>query len=85
MRIVDATAPSRVALDLDFTKPFQAHNDVVFALKPQGPATVVTWTMTGSTPFLAKIMHVFVDMDRMLGGEFESGLTAMKATAERPA
>lgn len=85
MRIMEANAPSRVALKLDFVKPFEAHNDVAFALTPQGPATVVTWTMTGPTPFIGKIMHVFMDMDRMVGGDFESGLTAMKAAAERPA
>ena len=85
MRIVDATAPVRLALNLDFIKPFNAHNDVVFSLTPQGPATAVTWTMTGSTPFVAKIMHVFVDMDRILGADFESGLAALKAAAERPA
>lgn len=85
MRIVDAKAPGRLALKLDFIKPFEAHNDVVFSLTPQGPATAVTWTMTGPTPFIGKIMHVFMDMDRMVGGDFESGLTAMKTAAERPA
>lgn len=85
MRIVEAQAPSKLALKLDFLKPFEAHNDVVFALAPQGAATTVTWTMTGPTPFVAKIMHVFFDMDRMVGGNFEAGLKAMKAAAERPA
>ena len=81
----EAQAPSKLAPKLDFLKPFEAHNDVVFSLTPQGPATVVTWTMTGPTPFIGKIMHVFMDMDRMVGGDFEAGLTAMKAAAERPA
>jgi len=45
----------------------------------------VTWIMTGPTPFIGKIMHVFMDMDRMVGGDFESGLAAMKAAAERSA
>lgn len=85
MRITEAQAPSKLGLKLDFLKPFEAHNDVVFALTPQGSATNVTWTMTGPTPFAAKIMHVFMDMDRMVGGDFESGLAAMKAAAERPA
>lgn len=85
MRIVEASAPSRLALKLDFLKPFEAHNDVVFALTPKGSTTTVTWIMTGPTPFIGKIMHVFVDMDRMVGGDFESGLAAMKVAAERPA
>ena len=85
MRIVEAKAPERLSLKLDFLKPFEAHNDVVFSLAPQGSATTVTWTMTGPTPFVAKIMHVFFDMDRMVGVDFETGLTALKAAAERPA
>jgi hypothetical protein len=85
MRITEAQAPGKLALKLDFLKPFEAHNDVVFALTPQGQGTNVTWIMAGPTPFIGKIMHVFMDMDRMVGGDFESGLKAMKATAERPA
>lgn len=85
MRIVEAQAPEKVALKLDFLKPFEAHNDVVFALAPQGQTTSVTWTMTGPTPFLGKIVHVFFDMDKMVGGDFEAGLAALKAAAERPA
>ena len=46
---------------------------------------MVTWTMTGPTPFPAKIVHVFFDMDRMVGGDVEAGLAAMKLAAERPA
>jgi uncharacterized protein YndB with AHSA1/START domain len=83
MEITEAAAPSKVGLKLDFIRPFEAHNDVVFALQPQGPATNVTWTMTGPVPYLAKIMHVVFNMDKMVGGDFEAGLAAMKAQAER--
>jgi hypothetical protein len=40
--------------------------------------------MEGPVPYLAKIIHVFVDMDRMVGADFEAGLSAMKAAAETP-
>ncbi|AMJ62523.1 SRPBCC family protein [Bosea sp. PAMC 26642] len=83
MEIVEATVPSRIGLKLDFLKPFEAHNDVVFALVPQGTATTVTWTMTGPTPFFFKIVHVVMNMDKMVGGDFENGLAALKAQAER--
>lgn len=83
MEITEASAPSRVGLNLDFLKPFEAHNKVVFALQPQGQTTNVTWTMTGPVPFFAKIIHVVMNMDRMIGDDFEAGLKAMKTQAER--
>ena len=82
MAIVEAQAPSRIGLDLDFIRPFKAHNHVLFALQPQGRGTQVSWTMTGPVPFPAKIMHVFINMDRMVGRDFESGLKSLKARAE---
>jgi hypothetical protein len=82
MEITDVS-PSRVALDLDFVKPFEAHNKVEFALQPKGDATEVVWSMAGPVPYFAKIMHVFVDMDRMVGGQFEAGLANLKSLAEK--
>lgn len=84
MEIADATAPSKVAIKLDFVKPFEAHNLVEFTLKPEtGGTTHVTWAMQGHTPYFAKIIHVFIDMDRMVGKDFEDGLANLKAVAEK--
>jgi uncharacterized protein YndB with AHSA1/START domain len=83
IEITEASPPARVALNLDMLKPFEAHNKVDFTLEPQGSATLVTWAMHGHTPYLAKIMHVFFNMDRMVGGDFEAGLANLKAVAER--
>jgi hypothetical protein len=87
MQIADVAAPSKVTLSLDFVQPFEAHNIVEFTLAPQrgvqGDATYVTWTMRGEVPYLAKIMHVFFDMDRMVGADFEAGLADLKAVAEK--
>jgi len=82
MEIVDAGAPALVSLKLDFTKPFEAHNVVDFTLAPQGDNTIVTWDMRGPTPFLGKIIHVFMDMDKMVGTDFEAGLAKLKTVAE---
>lgn len=82
MEITQADAPGKVALKLDFTRPFEAHNTVDFTLVPQGDATVVTWDMRGPTPFFAKIFHVFLNMDKMVGGDFEAGLAKLKSVAE---
>jgi hypothetical protein len=83
MEIADSAPPSRIAIKLDFVKPFEAHNRVEFTLEANGEATDVTWTMQGDTPYFAKIIHLFFDMDRMVGGDFEAGLAALKAIAEK--
>lgn len=81
--ITDATPFSRVAIDLDMLKPFPAHNLVEFTLAPRGDTTDVTWAMRGDVPFLAKIVHVFFNVDKMVGRDFAAGLAALKALAER--
>jgi hypothetical protein len=83
MEIVESSAPSKVAIRLDFLKPFEAHNMATFTLEPAGGATKVTWIMDGPTPFVGKIMHVFINMDRMVGTDFEAGLANLKTAAER--
>jgi hypothetical protein len=82
MEIIDA-APSRVALDLDFVKPFEGHNKVVFTLAPQGDATEVNWAMQGPMPYVSKVISVFCDMDGMIGKEFENGLANLKTLTEK--
>ena len=83
MEIVESVPPSTLAINLDFVKPFAGHNRVDFVLVPTGDATNVTWTIRGDTPYFAKIIHVFLDMDKMIGKDFESGLASMKAAAEQ--
>jgi len=83
MEITESSPSSKVAFNLDMIKPFEAHNVVEFTLEPQGDATRVTWAMNGRTPYIAKIMHVFVDVDRMVGKDFEAGLANLKTLAER--
>lgn len=83
MEITDTAAPSKLSLRLDFLKPFEAHNTVDFTLQPRGDATEVTWAMHGPCPFNSKLMGVFVDMDKMIGTDFEAGLARLKAIAEK--
>jgi uncharacterized protein YndB with AHSA1/START domain len=83
MEITGSTPPSNVTLDLDFVKPFEAHNTVVFTLTPQGDSTTVTWTMQGPANFISKVMQVFINMDKMVGTDFEAGLANLKALAEK--
>ncbi|RJG10610.1 polyketide cyclase [Pseudomonas cavernicola] len=83
MEITEASAPSKITIKLDFIKPFKAHNTAEFTLVAKGDSTEVTWAMQGPTPYLAKIIHVFFNMDRMVGKDFEAGLANLKALAEK--
>jgi hypothetical protein len=83
MEISDTSPPSRVTIRLDFLRPFEAHNMVEFSLAAKGDATDVTWAMQGPVPYVAKIMHVFFDMDSMVGKDFEAGLANLKSIVEK--
>ena len=83
MEITESAAPSRLAIRLSFVKPFEARNNVVFSLEPRSTATQVTWTMHGPVPYISKIIHLFFDIDRMVGADFEAGLAGIKAIAEK--
>ncbi len=83
MEIVEASPPTRVAIKLDFVRPFEAHNRVDFKLIPEGQGTRVVWAMHGPSPYIAKVMGVVMNMDRMVGKDFETGLANLKAAAER--
>ena len=84
MEIIEASPPGKIVIKLDFIKPFEGHNVTTFTLVPAGGATTVTWTMEGPVPFLARILHLFVNMDKMVGGQFAEGLANLKAAVEAP-
>ena len=68
---------------LRMLEPFEVRNTVDFTLERRGDATNVTWTMQGAVPYFAKIIHLFVNMDRMVGTQFEAGLASLKTIAEK--
>ncbi|MEO8034498.1 MAG: SRPBCC family protein [Acidobacteriota bacterium] len=83
MEITEAIPSSKILIKLDFLKPFEAHNTIEYTLERQGSATNVNWAMYGPSPFVSKVMQVFMSMDRMIGKDFEAGLSNMKAAAEK--
>jgi len=83
MEITETAAPSKAVIKLDFFSPFEAHNTAEFTLAPQGDSTNVTWSMYGPNVFMGKVMQVFMNMDRMVGSDFEAGLQALKARVEK--
>jgi hypothetical protein len=86
MTIMESRPAELVRIKLEFFKPFAATNTAEFSFKPAGAdTTAVTWSMAGQNTFLSKAISLFIDMDRMVGGMFDQGLTQMKAIVERRA
>jgi uncharacterized protein YndB with AHSA1/START domain len=82
LTITESRPNDLIRMKLEFLKPFQATNTVEFTFKPQGDQTLVTWTMMGKNNFIAKVLHLFMDMDKMVGGDFEKGLAQIKSLVE---
>jgi Polyketide cyclase / dehydrase and lipid transport len=83
MEILEANSPSLVKIQLDFLKPFEAHNIAEFTMLPQGNATNLSWVMSGPAPFMSKLMQVFMSFDKMIGKDFEAGLAKIKSVSEQ--
>jgi hypothetical protein len=86
-----ATSPSAIVIKLDFIKPFEGHNTAEFTMLPRGGATDagtnigtnITWAMHGPAPLMHRVMQVFMNLDRMIGKDFEAGLANLKKAAEQ--
>lgn len=88
MTITDTRPAESVTIRLEFIKPWQATSTTRFDLAPSGSGTNVTWTMTGRNNFVSKAVCLVMDMDKMVGGDFEKGLASLDtvtAGASRPA
>jgi uncharacterized protein YndB with AHSA1/START domain len=87
MEIMDTSKPSKIVIKLDFFTPFEGHNTAEFTMLPQGDATSlitnVTWLMHGPAPFMSKVMQVFINLDNMIGKDFEIGLANLKRLTEK--
>jgi len=82
MTIIDSRPNDLIRIKMEFFKPFAATNTAEFSFKPEGNHTAVTWSMFGEKNFMAKAIHLFMNMDKMIGGQFEKGLTEMKSIVE---
>jgi uncharacterized protein YndB with AHSA1/START domain len=83
MEILDTSQPSKIVIKLDFFKPFEGHNTAEFTMLPQGDVTNVTWLMHGPAVFMSKVMQVFMNLDKMIGKDFEVGLANLKRLSEK--
>jgi hypothetical protein len=82
MTIVESRPSDLIRVKLEFFKPFAGTSTAEFTFKPAGNQTMVTWNMFGENNFMAKAIHLFMNMDKMIGDQFEKGLADMKAVVE---
>lgn len=82
MEVIGATPPWHLTIRLEFLKPFRATNTTEFALAADGDGTRVTWSMEGPITFPGKVMGVFLDMEALIGKDYDAGLARLKAAAE---
>lgn len=83
MTILESRAGELVRIKLEFLKPFAATNTAEFRFRPADGGTAVTWSMSGHNNLISRLMCLFINMDRMVGGQFEQGLSNMKSVVER--
>ena len=81
MTLLESRPNESIKIKLEFIKPFAATNAVEFRFEPKGDQTLVTWSMTARKNFMMKAFHLFMNMDRMIGKEFERGLAQLQVAA----
>jgi hypothetical protein len=81
---IEQSDPSRVVIKLEFFKPFEATNTATFTFVGTEQGTRTTWAMDGRNNFISKAFHLVMDMDKLLGADFERGLQSIKTGAEAP-
>lgn len=82
MSIIESTPNQSVRLKLEFVKPFASVATTEFTFKPEGDKTSVTWSMSGDKNFMSKAFCLFMNMDKMVGGDFEKGLESLKSVVQ---
>jgi len=85
MTVTESRPNELVRIRLDFRKPMSGTSTAEFTFRPEGDQTAVVWSMTGQNNFLAKAFCLFMNMDKMIGEQFEKGLAQMKVAAEAAA
>ena len=83
IEIIDSVPSSKITMKLDMTEPMEANNIAEYTLEPKGEMTNVTWALRGACPYMSKVMGLFMNVDKMVGGAFEEGLASLKTLAEK--
>ncbi len=86
MTILDARLYESIQVQLEFLEPFAATNTAHFTFQPTPEGSIkMSWAMEGNNTFLGKAMSLVMDMDAMIGKDFEQGLATIKTLTENEA
>jgi uncharacterized protein YndB with AHSA1/START domain len=80
--IIESRPNELIRIALEMFKPFAATNTVEFTFRPEGNQTAATWSLAGKKNFVSKAVGLFMNMDKMVGGQFEKGLAQLKSVVE---
>ena len=80
-KIIDG---EKIEGELRFMKPFKSESNCYFITdETSGGGTKVTWGFSGNNKFPMSIMMLFMSMDKMVGKDFEEGLSSLKTLMEQ--
>ncbi len=82
MTILESRPAELVLIKLEFFTPFKGEGICDFVFTPEGEKTKVTWSMRGTCNFMAKAMHLVMNMDKMIGTQYAKGLADLKVLVE---
>jgi uncharacterized protein YndB with AHSA1/START domain len=82
--VVEVENPKRVAIQLAYERPMNMRQLAEYLVQPgKDGTTTVTWRVSGESPLVGRLMCMFINMDKMVGSNFEKGLANLKRAMER--
>jgi len=82
MTLIESRPSELIRIKLDFLQPMEGTSTAEFTFRPQGAETAVTWSMSGHNNFIGRAICLFMSLDKVMGGDFEKGLTNLKSVVE---
>jgi len=80
--VMESNLNQSVKTQLTYTKPIAMSQVAEVTLTPTQGGTKVTWSVECHNSFFFRLMGVLLNVDKMVGGEFEKGLNKLKLIAE---
>jgi effector-binding domain-containing protein len=77
-----SVTPDRIDISLHFTEPFESTDQTSYLLADSAGGTRVTWAMTSSMPVPMNVFGMLMNMESMIGKDFEKGLGKLKTRTE---